>query len=238
MLSTLGSISRREIECSGRSNTNGSNGISRIGGSQLMAVSAHSEYKCNTRSQPRHPPWSQEGQNYECLHWEAFSRPNRSSGKSASPLGLRLIRFFGWPFRKEAVGIIRFFPLAVVRIPYVRETDNAARQGDCSKSLHRVAHNPALEFWLMWLAGLMAKRKIEEYCTWRVDCFSNVKRRRHAESGNSGCFNHSRDQSYGLMAHGSGRYQIKCINLRPLEFLDNFRGKFVAHLARRVDSTH
>jgi hypothetical protein len=163
----------------------------------------------------------------------------RSPNEAGSSFGLGLAGVcFGWPFWKEAVSIVRLLPRVIVGVPYVRKMENRAGLSHGSKSLHRVAYDLALQFRLMWSAGLMAKRKIQEHCTRWIDCLGYIKRRGHAKGGNSSCFNHSRNQSNGLMAHGSSRDQVECINLSPLEFLDNFRGEFVTHLAHRIDSTH
>jgi hypothetical protein len=114
----------------------------------------------------------------------------------------------------------------------MRKLDDCSRLGDGFKRLHCLAHNPALEFGLMRFAGLMSERKIEKYRARRINCLRNIKGRGHTERRNSGGFDNSRNQSNGLMAHGSGGYQVECIDVGTLEFARDFRGQLVANLSR------
>src|SRR5262249_28119719 len=60
----------------------------------------------------------------------------------------------------------------------------------------------------------------------------------HAQSWNPGLFDHSRYQSDGLMAHGSGGHQEERISFGPFEFIRNFWGELGAHFACGVDAAH
>jgi hypothetical protein len=115
-------------------------------------------------------------------NWERFLSPApRLLDKSGSAFGFGLVRIFlRWPFRQEAVGIIAVLPGSIVRIPYVRKMDDRTRRGDGLKRLHRIAHNPALEFRLMGFAGLMSERKIEKDRARRINRLRNIERRGHA----------------------------------------------------------
>jgi hypothetical protein len=132
--------------------------------------------------------------------------------------------FFRWPLRQEAVSVIRFLPSSIVRIPHIREMHDRARLGNCLKCLHCLAHNLALEVRLMWFASLMAKRKIEKHCARRINRLRNIEGRGHAERRDSGRFDHSRNQSNGLMTHWSGGHQVECVHMSTFELVDDFRG--------------
>ena len=90
----------------------------------------------------------------------------------------------------------------------------------------------------MGLAGLMTQREIHEYGTWRIYGPRDIQRRCHAQRRDSRRFNHSCDQSNGLMAYGSRRYQVKGLDVRPFQFIRDSRREFIAYLARRVDPAH
>lgn len=76
----------------------------------------------------------------------------------------------------------------------------------------------------MWFASLMAKRKIKKHCARRINRLRYVKRRGHAECRDSGCFDHPRNQSHGLMTHGSGGHQVERVYMTTFELVGNFRG--------------
>src|SRR5262249_54071366 len=116
----LGSISRRDIGCSGRFRTSGS----RINSTREPSTTVSRWFHKIQHLRPAEPPIKDlRGQTKPRRTTEKFPGLGDAglSDKAGAALGLSLVRFFfRRPFRQKTIGIISFLPGRIVRIPYIR----------------------------------------------------------------------------------------------------------------------
>ena len=79
---------------------------------------------------------------------------------------------------------------------------------------------------------------VQKYRTRRFASFDDIERTRDTQSRNTVCFQMSGDQTHGLMADGSHRYQKCDIDRLGDELCVQFGDRLFAHAALGIHATH
>src|SRR5262249_16235888 len=138
------------------------------------------------------------------------ARGNPSARVTRAPfLFLSVCGFLRGSLRHPALRVVPFFPAAIVGVPDVGQLADGSRLPDRLKFMHRIQDDTFLQLGSIGFARLVAERKIDKHSPWRLDGPGYVECRGHGQSWNPGLFDYARYQSDGLMAHGSGGYQVE-----------------------------
>ena len=128
-------------------------------------------------------------------------------------------------------------PRIVVR-PGIRQPVDGSGSVDRNQRIEGVAEDPSLQLRIVRLSRRMSEREVQVHGPWRVHRRGDGQGARHGDSRDAAPFDFSCNQSDGLMAHGSGRYQHYRVDRVVLHAFCERGREDAAHLAGGVDPAH
>ena len=134
-------------------------------------------------------------------------------------------------------GIGPRFPARVVG-PGDAEVDNFAGFFERNSSFEGGLYDPTLGLGIARGSRLVTQGSVQESRPGRTQRACDVPCRSHDQGRDSGRFEHSRDQSHGLMADRSGGHQIRQVRLLAQHEIEKPGRDLLAHQAGRVDAAH
>jgi hypothetical protein len=102
----------------------------------------------------------------------------------------------------------------------------------------RVLQDPALLVACTRRAEVVTHREVHEQRPWRSDLDSQIPSGRHDHRRDAGGFDHSCDQTHGLVIEWSGGNQQEEIDLVVVQFACQRRRRLLPHACAAVDTTH
>ena len=109
---------------------------------------------------------------------------------------------------------------------------------DRLERMKRIAQDRSLLIHIERPAESIAHREIHEHGSRRFDPRREVAPCRHDYSGDARGFNHSRDQTNGLVVKGSGGNQHERVDTFIAQFARKRRRRFVHHCRADVNASH
>jgi hypothetical protein len=118
------------------------------------------------------------------------------------------------------------------------EVDDRACGRDLLRESERALHDPALLLDGTRRAEVVPHREVHEQCPWGLDLDRQISSRRHDHGRDAGRFDHSCDQTHGLVIEWSGGNQQEEVDLVVVQFACQCRRRLLLHPRAAVDAAH